>query len=91
MLFKDHPDFYNKPVRLAQDKPVAQVISDFFDDFHLSDIRQVLWQLVVVATTTDNDKFQEPEARADLLHHYSRLEELVEAAYLINEAQQTRS
>lgn len=64
---------------------MAQVISDFFDDFNLSDIRQVLWQLVEVATTTDNDLFQEPEARADLFHQYSRLEELIEAAYMINE------
>ena len=85
MLYHEHPEFYDKPIRLSQDKPVLQVITDFFEDFRLSDVRQLLWQLVTVATTTDNAHFQEPEDRANLLNHYSQLEELIEAAYIINE------
>ena len=57
----------------------AKVLSDFFDDFSLPEVKNILWQLVQVAITTDNEFYQEPEARADLLHQYSRLGELIEA------------
>lgn len=63
----------------------AKVLSDFFDDYSLSEAWDILWQLVQVALTTDNDIYQEHESRADLMHQYSRLGELIEAAYIINE------
>ena len=67
----------------------AKVLSDFFDDYLLSEVWDILWQLVQVAITTQNDEYSEPEARADLLHQYSRLGELIEAAYIINHSDQS--
>jgi hypothetical protein len=84
-IFLDHPEFYNKPIRLNQEKAAGQVISDFCDDFPLSDIRHILWKWFEVAITTKNDEYSGALQRVDLLFHYKRLEELCEAAYIVNE------
>ena len=63
----------------------AKVLSLFFEDFNLPEVRDTLWQLVEVAITTNNAEFDEPEDRAELLCLYSRLGELIEAACIINE------
>lgn len=83
--FMDHPDFYNKPIRLNANVEPLKVISCFFADFSLSELRDILWNWFEAAITTDNDQYSEPEERATLLHQYRRLEELIEAAFTLNQ------
>jgi hypothetical protein len=77
--------FLNEPFHLDQNSDPATVIANFFVDFSLADVRDILWQMTKVGLTTENEQYSEAVDRADLYHHYSRLEELIEAAYMINE------
>jgi hypothetical protein len=40
-----------------------KVLEEYFDDYSLSEVRNILWQMVEVCLTTDNANFQDGEAR----------------------------
>ncbi|MBN8856570.1 MAG: hypothetical protein BGO55_24030 [Sphingobacteriales bacterium 50-39] len=82
--FIDHPDFFNKPIRLNANVEPTKVIDRFFADFSLSELRDILWTWFEAAITSDNDVYSDPEDRATLLYRYRRLEELIEAAFALN-------
>ena len=86
--FTDHPKFYNKPIILIEDDadPLI-VINRFFSDFTLSEIRSILWNWFETAITSENDYYNEAEDRATLLYQYRRIEELIEAAFIISNHQ----
>ena len=78
-------ELFNSPIRLSkaeQENPL-QVLSEFTCDYDLRDIRQHLWQLVVLALTSPDEAFDEPGARTDLMYFYERTEQLIEAAFVI--------
>lgn len=82
--FRSHPELYNKPIRLDEKKVIPiKIIKKFFQDFTLSEIRQILWDWFEVAITSENDQYAESEERANLLYRYHRIEELVEAAFIL--------
>ena len=83
--FMDHPDFYNRPICLIQNAEPLTVVSRFFADFSLSELRNILWNWFEAAITSDNDLYSDPEDRATLLYRYRRLEELIEAAFVLNQ------
>jgi hypothetical protein len=56
--FLNRPDIYNQPIRLDKENR-QEVIKDFFLDFHLSDVRQELWNMVEAALTTDHPNYSE--------------------------------
>jgi len=83
--FMDHPDFYNKPICLTENVEALKVINRFFADFSLSELRDILWNWFEAAITSDNDQYSNPEDRASLLYRCRRLEELIEAAFVLNQ------
>jgi len=80
-------DFYNQPIRLTEEqmKEPMTVIQEFFRNFHLIDVRQKLWNWFETAITTEDGLFDEAMERSGLVHFYNQLEELAEAAYLIDQ------
>ena len=84
--FADHPKFYNKPILLIEvDIDPIIVFDRFFSDFTLSELRTILWDWFETAITSENDYYSEPEERATLLYQCRRLEELIEAAFILNQ------
>lgn len=85
--------FYNYPIKLTkkQRRNPRRVFRDFFLDFHLVDIRKILWDWMTAAVTCDREPFNEPGGRNDVLYFYERLEILLEAAYLIYEERRRRN
>ena len=82
--FRSHPELYNKLIRLDEKEVIPiNIVKKFFQDFSLSEIRQILWDWFEVAVTAENDQYAESEERANLLYRYHRLEELVEAAFIL--------
>ncbi len=84
--FRQHIDFYNQPIRLTeeqQQKPTL-VIREFFKNLHLVEVRQKLWDWLETAIAAEYGLFEEATDRSGLIQFYSQLEELVEAAYLID-------
>jgi len=83
--FMDHPDIYNKPICLNANAEPLKIINRFFADFSLSELRDILWTWFEAAITSDNDQYSDPEDRATLLYRWRRLEELLEAAFVLNQ------
>jgi hypothetical protein len=78
-------ELFNKPILLAKDAISLEVIASVFSDYSLQELRIMIWQLLQVALVTDNDNFREQFDRDCVWHQCGRLEELIEAAYLICE------
>ncbi|WP_207512032.1 hypothetical protein [Longitalea luteola] len=79
--FLNRPDIYNQPIRLTNESP-QEVIKDFFLNFHLSDVRQELWNMVEAVLTTNHPNYSEGKSRDTLLYFYSQLELLIEAVFI---------
>lgn len=54
-----HPEFYNKPNQLTEEElanPMA-VIQQFFEDYHLIEVRKHIHSLLEVSITSSNDLY----------------------------------
>jgi hypothetical protein len=63
-------------------KPL-EVLSDYFASQKLSEIHNQIDQLVKIALTTDNGKFDEPVDRQRLIEFQDGLTECIDAAFQI--------
>jgi hypothetical protein len=81
----NHPKLYDQPVSLTKEeiKTPGQVLKKFFEDYRLSELRFILWEMVETCLTTENTQFSDAEDRANLLHQYKDLERLLEATSII--------
>lgn len=81
---RKHIDSANRILRLSpeQFKDPASVIAEFFVNYHLKDIREILWQWVWVGVANSNGHFDSDLERSNLLFFYENLEKLIEANYL---------
>jgi len=71
--FKYHPEIFNQPVRLSDENPY-EVIRDFFLNYRLSEIRQMLWDMVETSLTSRDTVFDGGLERGNLLYFYSQVE-----------------
>lgn len=60
-----------------------EVISDFFEHYHLFELRAILWELVFTALASDGDAVDEGRKRANLLFFYQKMETFLEAVHLL--------
>jgi hypothetical protein len=83
--FIEQRELFDKVICLgAEDqKEPLQVLKRFFSDYRLHEVRHILWSMVEVCLTTENDEFGEPGARADLLLRFEHFQELLEAGWLL--------
>jgi hypothetical protein len=89
--YLNHPDFYNKPVCLSEDQILdpIQVLRDFFTDYNLSEVRDILSTNAEVCLTCDIHPYDAGEKRCDFLLFQKKLELLLEAAFLLRNQQPT--
>lgn len=83
--FEQRPDIFDTTVRLTpgqQQDPLA-VLKEFCGDFDLSEVRTVLYQMLIVAIGSDHDDFQSGSQRKEAIHACLRVEECLEAIYLL--------
>lgn len=75
----------NQPIRLTkqqQEDPML-VFDSFFDNYHLKDVREVLWNWLTAGLSSDNGVYQNGRSRSDLIFLYENVESLAEAAFLL--------
>ena len=84
-IFERYQEFYSRPIRLSneQRKEPLKVIDDFFVDFRLYESREYLAAWLECALTTSNLQFAGARQRNATYTFAERLEELIEAAYLL--------
>lgn len=60
-------------------------IEHLFEEMDLSTIKQILWEFLKAAVTSNHNKYLSKRDRREILYLYEHLERLLEAAHLINE------
>jgi len=88
--YNRHPQWYNQPLRLTEEQkhnPVL-LIEDFFECFHLDEVREILWRWVTDVISSPNSISTDPLERSNHIYFYEKLEEVVEAAFMINKKAQ---
>ncbi|MDP4265179.1 MAG: hypothetical protein Q8941_21815 [Bacteroidota bacterium] len=85
-IYKQNESFYNQPIRLTEEqkKDPIQVIDDFFDAFELASSREQIADWLQCALASDNVQFAEPLQRDRIILFAEKIEELMEAALIIN-------
>lgn len=75
----------NQLRRLSEEeqKDPQAVITEFFMNYHLKDLRVVLWEWLCSGLCHDGSWFQEGLDRSNLIFLYENLEKLAEASYLL--------
>jgi hypothetical protein len=83
----NHPEWHNQPLRLNEDelKNPRLTIENFFECYHLQEVRQMLWSWMVEIVSSSRSISQEGQQRNDHIYFYEKMESLVEAAFLINQ------
>jgi hypothetical protein len=64
------------------------VLSNFCDNYHLHEVKQILWDWLVTAMGKPHSTYDEGKERSNLLFFYENIETLVEAVYTINTQQE---
>ena len=84
--YLNHSEFFNRPIRLNEEEMSnpLKVVSGFFEDYSLSEIRDHNQQMDFVCLSTDSAPFQEPTERDHLLCYRKDEERALEAAYLLS-------
>lgn len=82
----------NRIQRLTEEqkKDPASVFNEFFDAFHLKDVRAEMWDWLCSALGNERSWHETGQARGNLLFLYENLEKLAEAAYIIHQDVQNK-
>jgi hypothetical protein len=83
--FQIQSEFYNQPFLLSEDQAInpASVHADFFTDYNLSEVREILASITETCLTCDSFHYDTAEKRADFIHFQKKLEWLLEAAFMV--------
>lgn len=78
---------HNQLIRLTkeQQQEPAAVLSYFFECYHLKDLRELLWDWLLTALSSDNATYAQGRERSNLIFLYEKLESLAEAAFLMQQ------
>jgi hypothetical protein len=80
-----HPQWYNQPLRLTEEqrKNPMMVFDDFFECYHLNDVRDILWKWTVEIVSSPGSISSEPLERSNHFYFYEKMETLIEAIYIM--------
>ena len=83
--YNKHPVWHNQPLRLSREQMQnpAPVIDDFFDTYHLNDVREILWNWMVEVVSTPRSISNDPRERNNHIFFYENIETLIEAAFVL--------
>ncbi|OQP45096.1 hypothetical protein A4D02_34665 [Niastella koreensis] len=81
----NHPQWYNQPIRLTkeQKRDPLPVLDDFFECYHLNEVRYILWEWLTEALSSQRSVAIEPLERNNHIYFYEKIEGIIEAAYVI--------
>ena len=84
--YNHHPQWYNQPLRLQEEEinNPNLVFNDFFQCYHLNEVRETMWQWVVEVISSPHSISSDHHERNNHLYFYEKMESLVEAAWIIN-------
>ena len=80
-----HPQWHNEPLRLNEEEkqnPLL-VIEEFFQSYHLNDVRDILWKWVVEVLSSSGSISSEALERNNHIYFYEKIEMLVEAIFVL--------
>ena len=80
-----HPQWYNEPLRLSTEQkqnPIL-VIADFFEWYHLQDVKEILWTWTKTVISSPTSISNEPLDRGNHICFYENIETLIEATFII--------
>jgi hypothetical protein len=82
----------NQPLRLTEEErqDPYSVLDDFFSCFHLQDMREMLWDWLVAAMSSESGQYSTGYARSNLVFVYEKLELFIEAVQVINKRRKKR-
>jgi hypothetical protein len=83
--YNNHPIWYNLPLRLTEEElnnPLL-IFNDFFQTYHLNETRELLWQWLMAVLSSQGSISSEPLERSNHIYFYEKLEEIIEAAFII--------
>jgi hypothetical protein len=81
----NHPQWHNQPLRLtkAQRHDPLLVLDDFFECYHLNDVRQILWDWLSDVISSQRSIANDPLDRNNHMYFYEKIESIIEAALVI--------
>ncbi|OQP67808.1 hypothetical protein [Niastella populi] len=85
-----HPQWYSQPLRLNKEQrhEPLMVLDEFFQCYHLNETRQIFWDWLTEVVSSPRSISIDPHERSNHMYFYEKMEELIEAAYII--AKRTR-
>lgn len=83
--YNNHPQWYNQPLRLTEEQKQNPqlVLDDFFQCYHLNDIREILWEWLTEVISSPHSISNEGQNRNNHFYFYEKIEELIEAAFVM--------
>jgi hypothetical protein len=81
----NHPQWHNQPLRLTEEEkqnPVL-VIEEFFQCYHLNDVRDILWKWMVEVISSSGSISSEALERNNHIYFYEKIEILIEAIFVL--------
>jgi hypothetical protein len=77
--------WHNQPLRLTEEerKNPFLVFNEFFECYHLNDVRHQLWNWLIEVVSSPNSISIEPLERSNHFYLYEKIEALIEACYMI--------
>lgn len=87
-----HPEWENRPMRMNEEetKNPHSVVEDFFSCFHLRDVREILWDWLVAALSSESGAYNTGYARSNLFFVYEKFELLIEAVHGLHRKRRKR-
>ena len=82
-----HPQWYNQPLRLNEDqlKNPALIFDDFFQCYHLNEVRQTMWQWLVAVVSSAGSVSDDHHERNNHMYFYEKMEALVEGVWIMRQ------
>ncbi|AEV97464.1 hypothetical protein A4D02_35905 [Niastella koreensis] len=83
--YNKHPQWYNQPLRLTKDqkRDPLPVLDDFFECYHLNEVRETLWQWLTGVLSCQRSVAIEPLDSNNYIYFYEKIEGIIEAAYVM--------
>jgi hypothetical protein len=80
-----NPLWHNQPLRLtpAQTEYPESALDEFFQCYHLQDVRPILWQWLTEVVSSPRDSANDPHERKNHIFFYEKIESLIEAAWVM--------
>jgi hypothetical protein len=91
--YNNHPRWYNEPMRLNEEqaKRPALVFDEFFQCYHLNEVRQTMWQWLVTVVSSAGSVSNDPHGRNNDLYFYEQIEMLVEGVWVMQRGRNTKA